>query len=105
MAEHEDGVPESLVLKLRDAVGGEAVGGEADSATSAAADQLAAAAERMLRGALVPTPMTRAQALDVLGADALVTYAFEAAADEPEQFIERADAAMRRIAALAEDAE
>ena len=31
-----------------------------------------------------------------------MTYAFEAAADDPAHLTERADAAMRRIAAIAE---
>jgi hypothetical protein len=43
-------------------------------------------------------PMSRAQALDLLAADALLTYAFEAAADEPQSLVARADDAMLRIA-------
>jgi hypothetical protein len=46
----------------------------------------------------------RAQALELLAADALVTYAFEAASEEPEALAARADEAMRRIAELAHDA-
>jgi hypothetical protein len=42
--------------------------------------------------------MSRAQALDLLAADALLTYAFEAAADEPQSLVARADDAMLRIA-------
>ncbi len=44
--------------------------------------------------------LTRASALDLLAIDALVTYAFEAAADEPERLEERAGQALARIAAL-----
>jgi len=42
----------------------------------------------------------RAVALDLLAADACVTWAFEAAADEPETLGARAEAAMQRIAAV-----
>ena len=42
----------------------------------------------------------RDAALDLLAADALVTYAFEAAAEEPAMIDVRAAAAMRAIAAL-----
>ena len=47
---------------------------------------------------IVAEPMSRAQALDLLAADALLTYAFEAAADEPQSLVARADDAMLRIA-------
>ena len=46
--------------------------------------------------------LTRESALDLLAIDALVTYAFEAAADEPEQLDDRAVRALARISALAE---
>ena len=42
----------------------------------------------------------RDAALDLLAADALVTYAFEAAAEEPAMIDVRAAAAMRAISAL-----
>jgi len=45
--------------------------------------------------------LTRASALDLLAVDALVTYAFEAAAAEPDQIDLRAQQALARIAALA----
>jgi hypothetical protein len=64
-------------------------------------EALAAASEQQLSDALRASPMTRAQALDVLGADALLTFAFEAAADDPSMLTARADAAMLRVAALA----
>ena len=94
LAAHERGVPPALANHLRASV----EGGEHT------VEELLAGGERMLERAMSSDPMTRAQALDVLGADALVTYAFEAAADEPGQLAGRADAAMRRIAQLAEDA-
>lgn len=46
--------------------------------------------------------LTRASALDLLAVDALITYAFEAAADDPDQLEERAEGALAMIAALAE---
>ena len=46
--------------------------------------------------------LTRASALDLLAVDALVTYAFEAAADDPERIEVRTQQALARIAALAQ---
>lgn len=46
--------------------------------------------------------LTRESALDLLAVDALITYAFEAAADDPEQLDARTRAALATIAALAE---
>lgn len=55
------------------------------------------ALERVLRAGAT----TRDAAGDLLAADAFVTWAFEAAADEPELISSRADDAMRRISARA----
>ena len=93
LATNERGVPPRLAHHLRESV--VAAGGTVNG--------LLDGGERLLGAAIAADPMTRAQALDVLGADALVTYAFEAAADEPGQLAEWADAAMRRIAALAQE--
>ena len=46
--------------------------------------------------------LTRQSALDLLAVDALVTYAFEAAADDPDGLDRRAEQALESIAALAE---
>jgi len=46
--------------------------------------------------------LTRNSALDLLAVDALVTYAFEAAADRPDELEMLATGALARIAALAE---
>ena len=72
--------------------------------TSAApvADLLLDAAERAMRGVLGDGCLTRDSALDLLAIDAIVTYAFEAAADDPEQLEARTRGALERIAALAE---
>jgi hypothetical protein len=60
------------------------------------------AAERLLAALLKQWCVSRENALDLLVADALVTYAFEAASDEtPAAIIRRAHDAMVRIAAFA----
>ncbi|MBI2408903.1 MAG: hypothetical protein HYV19_11425 [Gemmatimonadetes bacterium] len=56
----------------------------------------------LMAGVLSQTPSCRDAAVDLLAADACVTYAFEAAADEPESFTFLADEAMRSIAKLAQ---
>jgi len=66
------------------------------------ADALLAAAERAMQSLLRDGCLTRASALDLLAVDALVTYAFEAASDEPQALEARAGEALARIAALAE---
>ena len=61
--------------------------------------QLLAAGQRVLLTLLDGDCASRSAALDLLAADALVTYAFEAAADEPESLDGHARDAMRLIAA------
>ena len=63
-------------------------------------DLCLAAAERLVGGLLAGDCTSRDCALDLLTADALVTYAFEAAEQSPADLVPRAAAAMRRIAAL-----
>jgi len=58
------------------------------------------AAERLVRALLSENATSRDSALDLLAADALVTYAFEAASERPGDLAARASAAMARIAAL-----
>ena len=65
--------------------------------TDALLDAAATAMADVLRGGC----LTRGTALDLLAVDALVTYAFEAAADDPEQLDARTESAMARIAGLA----
>src|SRR5690349_6351280 len=60
-------------------------------------DDLVAAAERALVRVLAAGAASRDVAIDLLASDAFVTYAFQAAADDPASVAERADAAMRRI--------
>ena len=65
------------------------------------ADAFVNASEVLLRRVLVGNVAARASALDLLASDACVTWAFEAAADEPGTIAVRAVAAELRIAALA----
>lgn len=58
------------------------------------------AAERALTAMFANGATSRDSALDLLTIDALVTYAFQAAADAPERIEARAMRAMQRIAAL-----
>ena len=60
-------------------------------------DVAAAAMAELLRGGC----LTRGAGFDLLAVDALVTYVFEAAADDPEQLDARTGSALSRIAALA----
>jgi hypothetical protein len=62
------------------------------------------AGERVLASLLGRDCAMRDAAIDLLAADALVTYAFEAASDEPSSLEARAERAMARLAALAEQA-
>jgi hypothetical protein len=59
------------------------------------------AAEAILAGVVAEGQAGRHAALDLLAADALVTYAFEAASDDPALLADRSDRAMMRIARLA----
>lgn len=68
-------------------------------------DALAVAAAGILRRLMseVSRPSSRREeAIDLLAADALVTYAIEAAADECELFAERMDAVIARLAVIAD---
>ena len=64
-------------------------------------DAFTAASEALLRRVLSGGAVARANALDLLAADACVTWAFEAAADDPQSIVERADRATRGIATIA----
>ena len=72
-----------------------------DSAPDAA-ETFLAAAERVVQTLLDENATSRGSALDLLAADALVTYAFEAQSEQPGQLRRRAAEAMARIAALAD---
>ena len=66
------------------------------------ADAFLDAAEEAMGAVLRDGCLTRESALDLLAVDALVTYAFEAAADEADQLEDRAVRALARIAVLCE---
>jgi hypothetical protein len=57
--------------------------------------------ESLLRDVVARPAAGRESALDLLAADALATYAFEAAADASKSLEQSARDAMRRIGALA----
>ncbi|HEY2850488.1 MAG TPA: hypothetical protein VGI97_11465 [Gemmatimonadaceae bacterium] len=59
------------------------------------------ASEQLLRRVLESGAVARAKALDLLAADACVTWAFEAAAEEPATIVAGAERATKGIAAIA----
>ena len=88
--------PSALARRVAAAV--EELGPATDSTSE---DRLFAAADALLGQLLRDGCGTRSAAQDLLAVDALVTYAFEAAAEhQPSRLDERAAAAMRRISAL-----
>lgn len=72
-----------------------------ETSPGAHADQCLAAAAAGLRRLLDQSEASRAGALDLLAVDALVTYAFEAASEEPERIPVLATQAMHQLSALA----
>jgi hypothetical protein len=77
-----------------------ALGPDLAADAGGAADLCLRAAERLMAKLLVGNCTTRESALELLTADALVTYAFEAMSTEPSDLVPRATDAMRRISAL-----
>jgi hypothetical protein len=90
--------PAALRHRIDDALGDDLLR-ESDDV----AETCLAAAERLVRVLLGENATSRDSALDLLAADALVTYAFEAASERPADLALRASAAMARIAALGRD--
>ena len=82
LAQRAPAVPGSLAARTREMVAG--------TEHLPVPDALLAAAERHLSVMLVAGETSRASAADLLAIDSLVTYAFEAAASEPERLSERA---------------
>ena len=87
--------PPQLMRRVRDALGGSA----ADDARLAV-DRCVEAAERVVAQLLREGRTGRESAADLLAADALVTYAFEAAGDDASRLVDRAQSAMVRLARL-----
>jgi hypothetical protein len=88
--------PPALRARLESALGA-GLAREADDAT----EVMVGAAEALVEGLLRGDATSRESALDLLAADALVTYAFEAASASPSTLVASASRAMTRLAALA----
>jgi hypothetical protein len=95
LGEREPAPPDALLLRLREALGADA-GRDAGDAAAACL----AAGERLLARVLHEGEASRDHALDLLAADALVTYAFEAASARPVALPALATQAMARMASL-----
>jgi len=95
LAERQPAPPAALVRRIR-----EALGDSAEREATVAADVCLAAGERLLATVLGDEDASRDYALDLLTADALVTYAFEAASETPGELAARAARAMMNIASL-----
>jgi hypothetical protein len=76
------------------------LGAHAETASDELAARCLDAAEELLRELLARPSAGRESALDLLTVDALVTYAFEAASDDPASVAALAEAAARRFAAV-----
>ena len=74
----------------------------AEHGGGAPVESLLASAEAAMAALLHDGCLTRSSALDLLAIDALVTYAFEAAADEPHLLDDRARRVLAMMASLAE---
>lgn len=86
--------PERLVARVR-----EVLDARSRTPKASVADALVDAAEALLRDVLEDADgPARDKALDLLAADACVTWAFEAAAEEPGSLGEKAKATMERFA-------
>ncbi|MBL0939778.1 MAG: hypothetical protein IBJ03_12845 [Gemmatimonadaceae bacterium] len=95
VAQIQPAPPAALHRRLQDLVAAHAERPAAD-----VPDVCLEAGERLLDELLQSGSTSRETALDLLAVDSLVTYAFQAAADDPSRIEERAAAAMLRIAAL-----
>jgi hypothetical protein len=79
------------------------LGSRANEDAARAAECCLDAAIALLEPLLAGDQLDRGDASALLAADALVTYAFEAAADAPDRLDDRAAHAMLRLAAVAGD--
>jgi hypothetical protein len=98
LAEREPPPPEALRRRL-----GEVLGPDASREAADAVTLCLAAGQRLLETVLREDEGSRDCALDLLAADALVTYAFEAACSDPATLPAHAARAMRDIASLGVD--
>lgn len=74
---------------------------DASAVSLPVADALLRASETLLASVLAGAEAGREVALDLLAADACVTWAFEAASGEPGSLSARAEGAMLRVAEVA----
>lgn len=83
----------------------EAVLSQSAAASGNPSDSLTAAAVGILEGlaSLDAEHSARAAALDLLAADALITYAVEAATEDCDSFAEKVDAMIDRLSRVARD--
>lgn len=88
--------PDTLGARLR-----ECLEADLDRDSREVPERFLAVAEQMTASMIREGRTSRDAALDLLTADALVTYAFEAAADEPALLAGRARAALDALSALA----
>ena len=95
LAERRPSPPPALRARI-DALLGESLAHDSTDTV----DSCLTAAERLVEALLAGNSTSRESALDLLTADALVTYAFEAAGEAPADLISRASEAMARIASL-----
>lgn len=95
LAERTPAPPAELLERLR-----ACLGARVNDPASALPEAAVTTAEEVLGRLLAAGDTTRATALDLLVVDALVTYAFEAAAEDPSSIADRARAAMERLSAL-----
>ena len=95
LAQREPEAPRALRASLEAALGPDLAADAVD-----AGEVCLRAAERLMADLLRGSCTTRESALELLTADALVTYAFEAMSAEPSTLAARAAEAMRRISAL-----
>jgi hypothetical protein len=96
--ERRAAVPPRLAARLDDALPD-----DRSSDVAGLSDGCVKAADALLRDLLRRGSAGRDVALDLLTVDALVTYAFEAASDEPSKLRQRAAAAAARFAAAVND--
>jgi hypothetical protein len=100
--DHDAPPPAGLADRVQAALrefGGAGAGAGAPYSPESCITACEALLDRLLRAGCA----TRAAATDLLVADALVTYAFEAASTEPARLEERARDAMARLSALAHE--
>jgi hypothetical protein len=95
LAERRPAPPPALRARIA-ALLGASLAHDATTTTEACVE----AAERLVQTLLAGNSTTRDSALDLLTADALVTYAFEAAGEAPAGLVARATEAMTRIASV-----